>query len=556
MKLNHYTLIFLMILMASCSSDSIETPDPPTTNEKPDEPKEPETPVEDIWSVNRADQYAVNIIFYKPSDFNVTDDIVNQLSDMALYIQKWYEVQMNLNGYGNKTFGLITNQNGKVRVHVIESNNPSSYYRSKEEQNPYSTLQELNAAVNNYFNSNQGFKASSHSLILSNEETLIRFVGSGKNAYARSADFNLVPSGKFIGDLQLMSSAGLGGIMHELAHGLNVPHNCHKNSELPKISLMSFGNHTYENGQEDMVFMTKTTAAILNVNEAFNKTNNGVAYYAQDAMELLSLTVAKDAVNSHIHVEGTISSDVTPTHVYISNDGAPNGQANNNYDDVTFVTEFTSLGDGKYGFSADMPYAELFNNYKDDGKNNMLLSIKGLTTQGNRHELYRYNYTIDLATQIPNDDVNKTYEIFTFSDRSAWSITANTTSPNSARNVNTTLDGDLSSYWHSNYPYDISASGNHELTIDMGSEMEFTGLYLHSDRGGTNFRPKHVIVQQSADGNAYSTVKEFDLENIPENHLLFDAAVTTRYLKISVSEVHISSGTEENLILNEIDLIN
>ncbi len=541
--------------MGSCSSDSVETPNPPTTNEKPNEPEEPETPEEDIWSVNKADQYAVNIIFYKPSDFNVTDDIINKLSDMALYIQKWYEVQMELNGYGKKTFGLITNQNNKVRIHVIESNNPSSYYHNKEEQNPYSTLQELNAAVTNYFNSNTNFKASSHSLILSNEETLIRFVGSGKNAYARSPDFSLVPTGKFIGGFQLMKSAGLGGIMHELAHGLNVPHNCHKNSELPKISLMSFGNHTYENGQEDMVFMTKTTAAILNVNEAFNKNNNGIGYYAQDAIALESLKVEKDVAINSIHAEGVISSDVTPTHIYISNDGAPNGQANNNYDDVTFVTELTDLGENKYSFSVDMPYEELFNNYKDDGKNEMLLSLKGLTIQGNKHELYKYNYSIDLTTKIPNNNVNKTYEIFTFSDRSNWSIAANTTSPNSARNADTTLDGDLSSYWHSNYPYDISASGNHELTIDMASEIEFNGIYLHSDRGGTNFRPKHVIIQQSVDGNTYTTIKEFDLENIPENQLSFDAAVTTRHLKILVSEVHISSGTEENLILNEIDII-
>ncbi|SNZ00456.1 discoidin domain-containing protein [Flagellimonas pacifica] len=554
MKSKYLVLALLMVFLCSCSSDSAEIPDPKTT-EKPKEPEEPETPEEDIWNVNKSDQYAVNIIFYKPSDFNATDDVINKISDMALYIQKWYEVQMELNGYGEKTFGLITNQHGKVRVHVIESSNPSSYYHDKEEQDPYSTLQELNAAVNNYFGSNAGFKASAHSLILSNEETLIRFVGSGKNAYARSSNFSLEPTGKYFGDFELMKSAGLGGIMHELAHGLNVPHNCHKNSELPKISLMSFGNHTYENGQEDMVFMTKTTAAILNVNEAFNKINNGIVYYSQDSMEMQMLEIEKNDANNSIDVQGIISSDTTPTHLYISNDGAPSGQANNNYDDVTFVTGFTDLGDNRYSFSVKMPYQELFNNYKDEFKNDMLLSIKGLTIQGNRHELYKYNYTIDLSTKTPNDDVNKTYEIFTFSDRSSWTITANTTSPNSARNIVTTLDGDLSSYWHSNYPYDISTNGNHELTIDMGTENKFNGIYLHSDRGGINFRPKHVIVQESADGNTYVEVKEFDLENIPENQLSFDTPITTRYLKILVSEVHISSGSEENLILNEIDFI-
>lgn len=553
LKSIYYLLFFLVFFVGSCSSDSAEINIPPTTSE---EPEEPETPEEDIWNVNKSDQYAVNVIFYKPSDFNVTDDVINQISDMALYIQRWYEVQMELNDYGKKTFGLVTNQNGKVRVHVIESSNPSSYYHDKEEQNPYSTLQELNAAVNNYFNSNSGFKASSHSLILSNEETLIRFVGSGKNAFARSPNFNLEPTGKHIGDFQYMKSAGLGGIMHELAHGLNVPHNCHKNSELPKTSLMSFGNHTYENGHEDMVFMTKTTAAILNVNEAFNKTNNGIAYYSPDSMEMEMLEIEKNDIDNSIHVDGIISSDVTPTHLYISNDGAPSGQANNNYDDVTFVTEPTDLGSNKYSFSVDMPYEELFNSYKDEFKNDMLLSIKGLTAQGNRHELYKYNYTIDLSTKIPNDDVITSYIPFALSDRSNWTILTNTTSPNPDRIATAMLDGNLSSYWHSNYPYNIADSGPHEITIDMAESMTFKGVYLFSDRAGTNFRPKDVVIQISNDGVSFTTVKEMPLPNgLTEAKIKLDNSVNSQYLRILISQVYTSSGTEENLILNEIDII-
>lgn len=554
MKIKKVIALFslLSLFIVSCSKSDSDIITPPNTGE------EPEEPLEDIWNVNREGQYALNVVFFKPSDYNLTQDIINNISDMTLYIQQWYQVQMELNGYGKKTFGLVTNQFGKVRVHVIEDSNSSSYYFNKETADPYSTLPELKAKIDNYFNSHPGYKAGSHTLVLSNEETLIRFVGSGQYAFARSTDFELSSTGKYIESLELMNTDRLGGIMHELGHALNLPHNCQRASDLPGVALMSFGNHTYEDGGEEKVFLTASSTAILDVCEAFNKTTNGVQYYTSSEMKIESFTLQKDVSNKLIHAQGILHSDIPATSLYIGHDGAPFGGANNNYDEITFTVKLMSLSDNKYSFDLNMPYSDLFNGYKDEYKDNMMLSIYAIAANGIKNTLYQYNYTIDLSTQTPNDDIIKVFEQFEFNNRSIWEISANSTSPNAARTATTMLDGDISSYWHSNYPYNIATDGPHEITIDMKAVNTFKGIYLYSNRSGSNFRPKHISVQTSNDGTNYTEVKEHtidDINNAIEVRVDFDSDVTASYFKILVDAVYMSTGTEENLIFNEIDII-
>lgn len=550
-------LITILLGLISCSNDTITEPVPDMVEEKEDVDEEDnnQEPEENVWSVNREGQNALNLIFLKPSDYELSNETIDNVSTMLLYVQKWYEKQMELNGYGKKTFGLITNQYGKVRVHIINDSQTASYYKDKETQNPYSTLEELNNKVANLLASNPDFKTSSHSLILSTEETLIRFVGSGRNAYARSTDFSLTPTGKFIDDLELMNSDRLGGILHELGHGLNVPHNCHKSSDFPKVALMSFGNQTYENNQEEKVFLTPATAAILNVNETFNLSDNGIVYYSSNSIELLELSVTKNETEKIVHAEGKLSSDAEITAVYLGNDGGSSAGSNTNYDDITFITELNPLGNAEYNFRIEIPFSELFNGYKDDEKNNMLFSINAINSNGNRKKVHTYNYTIDLATQIPNDDIAQDFRAFEFGDRSIWSVSANSTSPNTARGVENVLDGDTSSYWHSNYPYFIAEDGGHVIDLDMQSENEFSGIYLQSNRNGSNFRPSHLSVWISNDGQNYTEVQQFDVSNSTEVQLLFDDVQISRYLRIQVDSIHVATGEEENLIINEIDIL-
>ena len=138
-----------------------------------------------------------------------------------IYIQKWYEKQMELQGFGKKTFGLITNQKGKVRIHLVEGKHASTFYDGHNE-----IVNEIDA----YFLYNSGYKSSNHTFVLGHNGSGVPFYGIGKTAFATSENYKLTSSGKFIGDLELMNCHVLGGIMHELAHGINLPHCAHNHT--------------------------------------------------------------------------------------------------------------------------------------------------------------------------------------------------------------------------------------------------------------------------------------------------------------------------------------
>ncbi|WP_411030147.1 discoidin domain-containing protein [Spongiimicrobium sp. 3-5] len=545
-------IIFTFIaatLLWSCSKDAA-VKDPMIEVTDPVGPVDPVNPEMDVWAVNRTDQFALNIVFFKPKDFTADATLIHNVSEVMLYIQNWYELQMDLQGFGKKTFGLVTNQNGKVRVHLVEGKLPGSSYSGHN-----AIVGEIDA----YFAANPGFKAGKHTFVLGHRNSGVPFYGIKHMAFANSEDFELKSTGKSLAGFQLKVCPLLGGIMHELGHGLNLPHCAHKGSDVPKVSLMSFGNHTYQDiSTIERVFLTASSTAILDVCEPFNKKSN-MEYYTQDGdARLLQYSVTKDETKNALVAQGEIDSDVDITNIYIGHDGFPAG-GGDNYDDITFKMSIEpNLTNESYKFYGEMPYSDLFNDYKDENKSDIQLTINAIDENGNRTKVGGYVYTMDLAIQKPNDDVNKIYVPFTFTERSNWTVSANTTSPNAMREAATVIDGDLSTYWHSSYPYNISGSGPHQIDIDMKESRTFRGIYLYSDREGTNYRPKHITVQTSLDGLVYTHVKDIYIASVSdavEVKIIFDTDITSQYIRVQVDEVFISLGAEENLIFNEIDII-
>ncbi|MDY7396045.1 discoidin domain-containing protein [Aureibaculum sp. 2210JD6-5] len=533
MKKQYFLVLILLGFFYSCSDDISSV----------DIDKEPEVE-EDVWSVNRPNQHPLNVVVFKPTDGTVEDEMLDKVSSMMLYVQKWYEKQMDMQGYGKKTFGLVTNQHGKLKITVVSGSQSSSYYKTKD--------REVDNEVNKYFETHPTEKLSNHIFILGKDGSGVPFYGLGKNAFATSKDFTLTSTGKFLDDLELMVCDKLGGIMHELGHGLNLPHCAHNASDLPKIALMSFGNHTYqETNKSNLVFLTGSDCAILNVSETFNSKDK--VYYDSDAnVKLLSYSVTKDNVNQATTVSGLLTSEVKANHIYVGHNGYP---LEGGYDNITFTQALLPTANhNEYSFSIKMPYSDIFNGYQ--AKDHIELSLVIITENGERIMASRYDYTIDAGSQIPNDDILKNYKAFVFSDRSNWSITANTsTASQTASNM---LDGNLNTYWHSVWPYTIVEKGDHIITIDMGEEKTFKGLYFLSDRPGGQFRPKKLSIETSNDGNTWNKIKESAITSIEEAReikITLDTAVTTKNIRVKVDEIYQSSGTEENLIFTEIDII-
>lgn len=528
-------LIFL-ILIVSCSEETLVEP-------------EEEIIEEDVWSVNKENQYALNVVIFNPTDFYVGDEMVQKVSTMILFVQKWYEKQMDLQGFGKKTFGLITNQHNEVKITIVQGSKTSSHYKTVS--NPWKVIDD---EVNLYFSNHANERESKHTFILGKPSSGVPFVGFGKSAFAVSNNFKLVSTGKFIEELELMTCDKLGGVLHELGHGLNLPHNCHKASDMPKIALMSYGNHSYQiNSQSDLVYLTKASCAILDANEIFN-TKNDLYYGENPILTMGAYTVKKDQAKQATIVDGIVISEVKPTYLYIGHDGYPTGR-NWDYDKITWTVPLVETAvANEYSFHVEMPYSDIFNGYK--AKDVLTLSMNVITENGYIKTPISYDYTIGVLSPEPNDDILTEHIPFVFSDRTKWTVSANSYAPPLVSS--NMIDGDYGTYWHSEWPYTISSKGNHEITINMGESKNIEGVYLYSTRIGTQYRPKQVSVKTSSDGVTWVVAKEITIEGLnaaKEVYITFDNVITANYFKIVVSEIYASNNnTEENLIINEVDV--
>ncbi|MFC2110269.1 discoidin domain-containing protein, partial [Bacteroidota bacterium] len=294
----------------------------------------------------------------------------------------------------------------------------------------------------------------------------------------------------------------------------------------------------------------KSDCAILDVCEVFNSTAN-TYYNLSPTVEMGSYSVTKDATKQATIVQGVFTSDVSATHFYVGHNGYP---LPGGYDNITFTVPVTPTSNAnEYSFYVEMPYSDIFNGYQ--AKDILQLSMVTLDENGNRNTPVTYDYTIDVLSPEPNDDILKEYTSFVLSDRSNWTITSSSTSGgNVAANA---IDGDYATFWHSAWPYSIATSGSHEFTIDMGVSKQINGIYLFSERNpGNQFRPKTVRVEISNDGVNWALEKEETLSSIAdakEVFMNFTSSVVTKHIKLIISEVY-SENTTDNLILVEIDV--
>lgn len=555
-----YTIFIILIFLISCSkSDDVPIIDIATIDTDKDgivdiEDNCPNIPglvslngcPEAKLTVNKAGQYALNVIYFKPSNFSLKENTLDDISDMMLYIQSWYQKQMDFQGF-SKTFGLLTNEFGVVNIIYIDAPEPSTFYTSD---------QRIKDEVNKYFTNHPNEKQSEHTLVLGDKDSGVPFHGSGKWCFATSpGGFNVVPTGTFFDGFQLKTCPSLGGIMHELGHGLNLPHNCQKGTLVPMVALMSFGNHEYHKNAEN-VYLTKSSCAILSTNRTFNKKDNGIAYYVDSpVVQLVSGSISKDGAKNSIIVSGTFTSDFEAKHVYVGFDFVNEGASppNDNYDEITYtVVPSKTTNQNEYTFVIEAPYSDMFNGYQNPNKDETQLEINVITENGFKKVAFRHNFTTNVATQVPNDDVVLDYTAHIFSDRSNWNIVANSQSQAESNMV----DGDDTTYWHSKYPYTIATEGEHTVTIQMEAVKQINGLYLLSDRANY-FSPKHVVVETSDDGTNWTVRKDIILTSKEESkkfNVNFDNTISTRYFRLRVDQVF-SYNSIENLLINEIDIL-
>lgn len=550
-----YPILFLLICLinSSCQFEVFKELHPDTENAKIVIKAEN---FDELYSSNRPDQDPINVIYFIPTDFVEEYDKINtpiRVSEAMLFAQKWYEKQMELNGFGKKTFALSVHKNGKW-VGVIP------VYGSKA-STEYANNAEVKAEIMAFFANNPNLWKGEHSMVVSNEGTGFNNASNGRMAFSRSPDdFTMKTTGLFIKELELLTCEKYGTLIHELGHALNAPHVAHVASQSPSRSIMGGGgaNLWDAGGSEDKLILVPSSAAIFDVSEAFNPSSDGIDYYAVNpTFEFKEYSIVKDDGKSATLARFKFISDVLPKHLYVAYDALP-ARVNDDYDKVSFTTKVIATGKpNEYLAELEMPYAEFFNYFNDVNKtgNGIQLTANVLFENGIRSEVVNYDFTINTAP-IPDDNINSQFVDLT--DRSGWTVSANTfNTGNVSQQPASMIDGDRSSFWLSMFPYDVTVQGPHTVDVDMGEIQEFEGIYILSAKHfNPTFKPKHIVVEISTDGVVYEQVAD-QTEPIANSHVFvnFDETVNARFFRLKVDQTYRPAGRPENLEINELDII-
>jgi hypothetical protein len=143
--------------------------------------------------------------------------------------------------------------------------------------------------------------------------------------------------------LNRFNTVYIGGTIHELGHGLSLPHNlATKNESIRGTALMGAGNYTYRrewNSKQKGSFLTHSSAIRLLVHPLFNGTSSRAK--TSPSLKYKDLSISFN--NGIIQINGKIETGIPAIAMIAYNDRENKGQrgymVNNNYD----ATSWTSV---------------------------------------------------------------------------------------------------------------------------------------------------------------------------------------------------------------------
>lgn len=289
--------------------------------------------------------YNLNVIYFVPSDIPLDPTYKTRLSAILLWGQNYFQQSMIKNGYSPKTFGIYkeTANRNNVEIIVIRGTKPHTSYT-------YNNRTTMDTEISTYLANNPTLKTSDHTLVITavaNEANAdAPFFGIGKTAYVIDyPQFDI----QYLGTDTYSFTGWFGGLMHELGHGLNLPHcaetKTEHNDPNKGITLMSFGNTTLG---KSPTFINRAGAAVLNTCQIF--ADNPGTYYNGNTSAISSLHTTY--TNGELVVSGTFQSDKTVTDVNFYQNPNQNAFPGNN----SIAWSATPTGNN---FSINMPVSEL-----------------------------------------------------------------------------------------------------------------------------------------------------------------------------------------------------
>ncbi|WP_052496529.1 discoidin domain-containing protein [Pedobacter lusitanus] len=396
--------------------------------------------------------YNLNVVYFVPTDLDTVPGYKERINGVMAYTQNFYKKWLTKWGYPNQSMGLPVDASGKLKMLLLRGTAPKAQY--PYEGGAGKMMDEINA----YYAAHPGEKSSDHILVITPTYTYGAdgdpsggpFYGIGRWCFALDYTgldtLNLgKPEDKF-------STKWIGGFVHELGHGINLPHDGGKKSENTQYgtTLMGFGNSTFGKAP---TYLAPADIAILANCQVFSNTTRS-DWYTSPGLKINKFSA--NYKNGNIIVAGKFSSTSPVKNIgfYHRNIATDDG----GYSSVTFATKPIGLD----SFYISMPVSEFY----DKGNTKYELYIRYSHENGSTTDQV-LNYAFENDTPVISYNNKPVY------NKSNWTISSyssqETTSENgAAANI---IDGDLLSSWHSNYS--ASSPGYpHYLVINMGSILD------------------------------------------------------------------------------------
>jgi len=300
--------------------------------------------------------YNLNVIYFIGKDRTPDSNYRQRISSYMLQCQDFYRDWMDKNGYGKLTFGLLKNSKNLIKITTITGVNDQAYYVSAKSG-------VIRSEVDAYFAAHPSEKTSETLLMIlgckdhddANGRAFFGYVG-GNSCFA-------VDYPTMFDDAKAGKTAYVGGLFHELGHGLGLAHNgglktdCAANG----TSLMGAGNTSY---LKTPTFLTRADCATLANNQCFS-TATKTGWYATPVTSISSFH-AKVQDNSII-VSGKFTTNTKVNSLNFYNDPGTY-DANGNIQDIGVNKDYdtsvwTSPPVGLDSFYVAMPFSEFRTNH-------------------------------------------------------------------------------------------------------------------------------------------------------------------------------------------------
>ncbi len=489
-----YSFLFLLILFLGCAKEDVAEIEEPTQEEE-------------TFNYSSSAKYNLNVVYFLPTDVEERKESHRRLSEILLHGQNFFEKNMQEYGFGNKSYNMLVDQaKNRVKVIYLKAENPTSNY--PYEGGGVRIMEEVDA----YFAAHPDDKTSDHTLILTpvkdHDNPDVPFYGWGRYCFA--LDYTEMDV-KYFGQNSKKGNDAtkyIGGLLHELGHGLNLPHNKEKVSEagqsIKGTALMGSGNYTYG---KTPTFLTEASCAILNNCQIISDYTG--TFYSESSLKVASILASY--TNGEFKISGAFDTNQEVNYICFYNDPATD---NADYDAVSWASPVK----GGNAFEISMPVSELHQ------KDNTPYVLRLLFCHANGMNS-RFSYSYTMKNNVPVIEFGD-QENF---DRTNWRVIDFSSEENNefASHV---LDGDANTFWHSRWSQDATTYP-HYLTIDMTDILEVSGFSFLQRDGMRKVKDIEILV--SNDNTQWESMGDFQLKEINTlHHVYLSNKASFRYFKI------------------------